>query len=208
MDEIIAMLQRQPSPLENNMPNKLDGLALDQLFRTARTRNGWTDRPVTEQQLRDLYDLMKFGPTSGNCCPARFVWVRGAEGKSRLAALAALTNAPKILQAPVTVIVGYDLDFAEQLPKLFPARGKNMQAYYSDPLVVQSTAFRNSSLQGAYLIVAARALGLDCGPMSGFSNEAVDSEFFANTRIESNFICSIGYGSNENHNTSECEEPR
>jgi 3-hydroxypropanoate dehydrogenase len=182
---------------ENSMTGNLDNQALDQLFRAARTRYGWTGQPVTEYQLRELYDLMKFGPTSGNCCPARFVWVRSAQGKSRLAALAAPTNAPKILGAPVTVIVGYDLDFAEQLPKLFPARGKDMQAYYSDPLVAQSTAFRNSSLQGAYLIIAARALGLDCGPMSGFNNEAVDSEFFADTRIKSNFICSIGYGSNE-----------
>jgi nitroreductase len=180
------------------MTNKLDDQALDRLFRAARTRNGWTEQAVTEQQLCELYDLMKFGPTSGNCCPARFVWVSSAQGKSRLAALAVPTNAPKILAAPITVIVGYDLNFAEQLPKLFPARGKDMQAYYSDPLVAQSTAFRNSSLQGAYLIIAARALGLDCGPMSGFSNEAVDSEFFANTRIKSNFICSIGYGSNEN----------
>jgi len=180
------------------MSDRLDDRALDQLYRAARTRNAWTEQAVTEQQLRELYDLMKFGPTSGNCCPARFVWVRSAVGKSRLAALAAPTNAPKILAAPVTVIVGYDLDFAEQLPKLFPARGKGMQAYYSDPLVAQSTAFRNSSLQGAYLIIAARALGLDCGPMSGFSNGAVDSEFFASTRIKSNFICSIGYGSNEN----------
>jgi nitroreductase len=184
--------------VEHSITDKLDDRALDRLFRTARTRNAWTEQPVTEQQLRELYDLMKFGPTSGNCCPARLVWVMSAEGKHRLAALAAPNNAPKILAAPVTVIVGYDLDFAEQLPKLFPARGKDMQAYYSDPLVAQSTAFRNGSLQGAYLIIAARALGLDCGPMSGFSNEAVDSEFFADTRIKSNFICSIGYGSNEN----------
>jgi len=183
---------------QNSMTDKLDDRALDRLFQTARTRNAWTEQAVTEQQLRELYDLMKFGPTSGNCCPARFVWIRSTEGKSRLAALAAPTNAPKILAAPVTVIVGYDLDFAEQLPKLFPARGKDMQAYYSDPLIAQTTAFRNGSLQGAYLIIAARALGLDCGPMSGFSNEAVDSEFFADTRIKSNFICSIGYGSNEN----------
>jgi 3-hydroxypropanoate dehydrogenase len=179
------------------MTDKLDYRALDRLFRTARTRNAWTEQPVTEHQLRELYDLMKFGPTSGNCCPARFVWVRSAEGKNRLAAVVAPTNAPKILAAPVTVIVGYDLNFAEQLPKLFPTRGKDMQAYYSDPLVAQSTAFRNSSLQGAYLIIAARGVGLDCGPMSGFSNGAVDSECFANTRIKSNFICSIGYGSNE-----------
>jgi len=179
------------------MSNALNDSALDRLFRAARTRNAWTDRSVTEQQLRELYDLMKFGPTSGNCCPARFVWVRSAEAKGKLAALAAPTNAPKILSAPVTVIVGYDLDFAEQLPKLFPARGKQMQSYFSDPLVAQTTAFRNGSLQGAYLIIAARALGLDCGPMSGFNNEAVDAEFFADTRIKSNFICSIGYGSDE-----------
>jgi 3-hydroxypropanoate dehydrogenase len=184
--------------MEASMPDKLDNPALDRLFRTARTRNGWANLPVTEQQLRELYDLMKFGPTSANCCPARFVWVRSAEAKSKLAACAAPANAPKILAAPVTVIVGYDLDFAEQLPKLFPARGRDMQAYFADPLVAQSTAFRNSSLQGAYLIIAARALGLDCGPMSGFNNEAVDSEFFANTRIKSNFICSIGHGTDEN----------
>jgi 3-hydroxypropanoate dehydrogenase len=105
------------------MSDKLDSLAFDQLFRTARTRNAWTDRPVTEQQLRELYDLMKCGPTSANCCPARFVWVRSTEVKGKLAALAAPPNAPQILAAPVTVIVGYDLNFAEQLPKLFPARG-------------------------------------------------------------------------------------
>src|ERR1700747_926231 len=103
------------------MSDRLDNTALDQLFRTARTRNAWTERPVTEQQLRELYDLLKLGPTSANCCPARFVWVRSAEAKGRLAALASPGNAPKILAAPVTVVVGYDLDFAVQLPKLFPA---------------------------------------------------------------------------------------
>jgi 3-hydroxypropanoate dehydrogenase len=180
------------------MSDRLDDSALDRLFRTARTRNAWTDRPVTEQQVRELYELAKFGPTSGNCCPARFVWVRSAEAKAKLAALASPTNAPKILAAPLTVIVGYDLDFANQLPRLFPARGKEMQAFFSDPAVAQITAFRNGSLQGAYLIIAARALGLDCGPMSGFSNEGVDAEFFPNTRIRSNFICSIGYGSDQN----------
>jgi 3-hydroxypropanoate dehydrogenase len=180
------------------MTNKLSDAALDRLFRTARTRNGWTDRPVTEQQLRELYDLMKFGPTSANCCPARFVWVRSAEGKGKLAALAAPTNAPKILAAPVTVIVGHDLNFAEHLPKLFPARGKAMQPMFADPAIAHATAFRNGSLQGAYLIVAARALGLDSGPMSGFNNDGVDAAFFAGTAIKSNFICSIGYGSDEN----------
>ena len=180
------------------MSFRLDDVTLDRLFRTARTRNGWTDRAVTEQQLLELYDLVKFGPTSANCCPARFVWVRSAEGKKKLASLASPGNSPKILAAPVTVIIGYDLNFAEHLPNLFPARGKEMQAYFADPAVAQTTAFRNGSLQGAYLIIAARALGFDCGPMSGFNNDAVDSEFFAGTRTKSNFICSIGHGSDEN----------
>ena len=180
------------------MPDKLETLALDQLFRSARTRNGWTDRSVTDDQLRELYELMKFGPTSSNSCPARFVWLRSHEAKGRLAAHAAPANAPKILAAPVTVIVGYDLGFAEQMPKLFPARGEQMRAYFADPAVAEVTAFRNSSLQGGYLILAARALGLDCGPMSGFDNAGVDREFFTDTAIRSNFICSIGYGSDEN----------
>ena len=146
------------------MTHKLDDRALDRLFRTARTRNGWTGQPATEQQVRELYDLMKLGPTSANCCPACFVWVRSAEGKSRLAALAATTNTPKILAAPATVIIGHDLGFAEQLPRLFPARGTDMQAYYPDPLVAQATAFRKSSLQGAYLNIAARTgIGLRSG---------------------------------------------
>jgi 3-hydroxypropanoate dehydrogenase len=180
------------------MTDRLGELALDQLFRKARTRNGWTNRPVTEEQLRELYELFKFGPTSSNSCPARFVWIKSDEAKGKLAALAAPANAPKILAAPVTVIVGFDLGFAEQMPKLFPARGEQMRAYFSDPGIAESTAFRNGSLQGAYLILAARALGLDCGPMSGFDNAAVDREFFKDTRIHSNFICSIGYGSDEN----------
>jgi nitroreductase len=180
------------------MSNKLNDLALERLFLTARTRNGWTDRPVTDDQLRELYELVKFGPTSANCCPARFVWVRSAEAKRRLSELASPGNAPKILAAPVTVIIGYDLNIAEQMPKLFPARGEQMQQFFSDPAIAEVTAFRNGSLQGAYLILAARALGLDCGPMSGFDNGAVDQEFFVNTKVKSNFICSIGYGSDEN----------
>ena len=115
------------------MSNELDELALDRLFRTARTRNDWAVRPVTEGQLRELYDLLKFGPTSANCCPARFVWVRSAEAKSKLAALAAPGNAEKILAAPITVIIGHDLAFAEKMPVLFPARGEQMRAFFSDP---------------------------------------------------------------------------
>lgn len=180
------------------MPNKLDSASLDQLFRTARTRNAWTDRPVTEDQIRELYDLIKLGPTSGNSCPARFVWVKSAAAKAKLAELAMANNKAKILAAPLTVIVGYDLDFAEQLPRLFPARGETMKGMFRDPVLAELVAFRNGSLQGGYLIVAARALGLDCGPMSGFDNAAVDREFFAGTKIKSNFLCSIGYGSDDN----------
>ena len=181
------------------MTEKIDAQALDQLFRTARTRNGWTNRPVSEAQIRELYDLFKFGPTSANSCPARFVWVTSASGKQKLSALASDNNKAKILAAPVTVIIGHDMDFAEQLPKLFPARGEAIRDMFraNEPFL-QATAFRNGSLQGAYLILAARALGLDCGPMSGFNNEAVDKEFFAGTKIMSNFICSFGYGSDEN----------
>jgi 3-hydroxypropanoate dehydrogenase len=180
------------------MTNKLDAQALDQVFRLARTRNAWTERPVSEAQIRELYDLVKLGPTSANSCPARFVWVRTSEGKERLAALASHANKPKILVAAVTVIIGYDLDFADRLPELFPARGQKMQEVFRDAALAQVTALRNSSLQGGYLILAARALGLDTGPMSGFDNDRVDAEFFAGSRIKSNFICSLGYGSDEN----------
>jgi 3-hydroxypropanoate dehydrogenase len=179
------------------MSAKMNAAGLDQLFRVARTRNGWTDIPVKEQQIRELYDLLKLGPTSANSCPGRFVWVRTPQGKARLAAHATQTNRPKILAAPVTVIVGFDLDFADQLPKLFPARGQAMKELFQDTQLAHATAFRNGSLQGGYLILAARALGLDTGPMSGFDNQAVDAEFFAGTRIKSNFLCSIGYGSDE-----------
>ena len=175
--------------------SKVNAAALDRLFRTARTRNAWTGTAVSAEQIREIYELMKLGPTSANSCPARFVWVKTDEGRARLAALASQTNRIKILAAPLTVIVGYDLDFAEHLPTLFPARGEQMKEIFRDERLAQSTAFRNSSLQGGYLILAARALGLDTGPMSGFDNARVDAEFFAGTRIKSNFLCSIGYGS-------------
>jgi 3-hydroxypropanoate dehydrogenase len=168
--------------------------ALDQLFRTARTYNEWSDTAVDERLVRELYDLLKWGPTSANTCPARFVWVRSPEGKSRLASLAMEQNRPKILAAPLTVIIGNDLDFPETLPKLFPARGEMMRQAFLQPGLAEVTAMRNGTLQGGYLIIAARALGLDCGPMSGFDNAAVDQAFFAGTRIQSNFICSLGYG--------------
>jgi 3-hydroxypropanoate dehydrogenase len=146
--------------------------ALDTIFRRARTQNKWLDRPVSTAMLMAIYDLMRMGPTSANCSPA---------------------NAPKVRSAPATAIIGYDLDFASHLPKLFP-HSPGAKDWFADPAVEQVTAFRNGSLQGAYIIIAARSLGLDCGPMSGFNNEAVDKAFFAGTRVKSNFICSVGHG--------------
>ena len=177
------------------MHPKLDGPALDILFRAARTRNDWSPEAVSDAQIRELYELFKWGPTSANSSPARFIWVRSPEGKAKLSALASEANRAKILAAPVTVIIGYDLDFGEQMPKLFPARGEAMKANFaSNPVASETAAFRNGSLQGAYLIVAARALGLDCGPMSGFDNAKVDAEFFKGTQVKSNFVCNLGYG--------------
>lgn len=181
------------------MTARLDAAALDQLFRSARTRNGWTDQAVPEPLIRELYDLARLGPTSANSNPARYVWVRSTEGKQRLADLASETNKGKILEAPLTVIIGYDPKFGELLPRLFPSKGEAMKRNFeSNPTLAQDHAFRNGTLQGAYLMLAARALGLDCGPMSGFNNEGVDAAFFAGTSIKSNFICSLGYGSDKN----------
>jgi 3-hydroxypropanoate dehydrogenase len=176
------------------MRDALPAGALNQLFRSSRTYYGWTDAPVEERVVRDLYDLMKWGPTSANSSPVRFVWVRSPEGKAKLAELAWERNRPKILEAPLTVIIGNDLDFADRLPELMPHNAAAMQKAFAPPAVAEATAMRNGTLQGAYLIIAARALGLDCGPMSGFDNAGVDEVFFAGTRIRSNFICSIGYG--------------
>jgi len=156
------------------MSNAIQRSALDQLFNEARTYNEWSEKPVDEQTVRDLYDLLKWGPTSANCCPARFVWVRSDEGKAKLAAFAMDSNRPKILVAPVTVIIGHDLAFPDTMPKLNPRQGDMMRQMFLRPGIAEITAMRNGSLQGAYLIIAARALGLDCGPMSGFDNAAVD----------------------------------
>ena len=176
---------------------KLESPALNQLFTEARTRNGWSDQPIPEAVLRELYDLVKFGPTAANTTPARFVFVQSPEAKARLAALSSGSNGPKILKAPVTVIVGYDLDFPETLDRLFP-NAPGAKHWFGDSVAKEIGALRNSSLQGGYFILAARALGLDVGPMSGFDNAAVDKEFFAGTNIKSNFIVSIGYGTEEN----------
>ena len=176
------------------MSHALGADALDQLFRAARTHYGWTDRPVEESDVRALYELMKWGPTSANSSPARFVWVRSPEAKEKLAVLAWERNRPKVLAAPLTVIIGNDEAFADQLPKLMPHNYETMQKAFAPVPVAEATAMRNGTLQGAYLIIAARALGLDCGPMSGFDNAGVDAAFFAGTAIRSNFICSIGHG--------------
>ena len=176
------------------MSNAIQHSALNQLFDGARTFNQWSDNPVDEKTIREIYDHVKWGPTSANCCPARFVWVRSAQGKAKLAALAMEPNRPKILAAPVTVIIAHDLAFPETLPKLFPQKGEAMREFFKQPGKAEVNALRNGTLQGAYLILGARALGLDCGPMSGFDNAGVDAAFFSGTTIQSNFICCIGYG--------------
>ena len=172
----------------------LDDAALDTLFRTARTYNGYTDDPVTEADIRRIYDLIKMGPTSANQQSARFVWITSQEGKDKLAALSSGTNGDKIRKAPASVIIAMDWDFHEHLPWLFPHTDAKSW-FDGDEDGRKEGAFRNSSLQGAYLMIAARALGLDCGPMSGFDSEAVDKAFFADQpRHRSNFICAIGHG--------------
>ena len=176
------------------MSEPLPDSALDQLFRTARTYNGYLDQPVSETQLHAIWDLMKFGPTSANCLPARIIWCTSDAAKQKLAALAMPANAEKILTAPVAAIIGMDLEFYENLPELFPHTDARSWFVGNDELA-KTTAFRNSSLQGAYFILAARALGLDTGAMSGFNNAAVDEAFFADQpHVKSNFISTLGYG--------------
>jgi len=179
------------------MSTVLEGAALDQLFRTARTRNGWSDTPVSEAQIRELYDLFKFGPTAVNSTPARIVWIKSDAAKKRLEPLLSEGNRAKTMTAPVTAIIGYDTQFHETLPKLFP-NAPGAKDWFGDDAAREKTAFLNGTLQGAYLIVAARALGLDAGPMAGFDNAGVDKEFFAGTSIKSNFIVALGYGTEEN----------
>ncbi len=182
--------------------------ALDVLFRNARTHTAWLDKPVTDETIRQIYDLMKWGPTSANCCPARFFFVRSKEAKQRLKPVLSPGNVDKTMSAPATVIVAYDLRFYEKLPRLFPHSPEMAKLFAENPQLVESTAKRNSSLQGAYFMLAARALGLDCGPMSGFDNAKLDDEFFGAGKqcpgavqeffpagqVKSNFLCNLGYG--------------
>jgi 3-hydroxypropanoate dehydrogenase len=176
------------------MTQPLNDAALNQLFRTARTYNGYQDKPVSTEQLHAIWDLMKMGPTSANMLPARLVWCHSQEAKQRLADCASEMNQGKILKAPATVIIGMDYDFHEYLPELFPHTDAKSW-FENDPEGRSVAAMRNSSLQGGYFILAARALGLDTGPMSGFDNEAVDKAFFSNhPTVKSNFISTLGYG--------------
>ena len=175
----------------------LSEAALDQLFTSARTRNAWSDRPVAEPLLRKLYDLTKFGPTAVNNTPARFVFLTTPEARARLTPFLMEANQAKSLQAPVNVIIGYDLDFPETLPKLFP-HAPGAKDWFADKAAAEESAFRNSSLQGGYFLLAARALGLDVGPMSGFDPAGVKAEFFPGTNIVPNFITNLGYGTDEN----------
>jgi len=182
--------------------------ALDQLFRKARTHNAWLDKPLSDDTLRELYDLVKWGPTSANSSPARFVFLRTKQAKERLRPALAPGNVDKVMTAPVTVIIAYDLLFYEKMPKLFPHNPAMAQLFAKNPQLVETTARRNSSLQGAYLIMAARALGVDTGPLSGFDNakvdeiffdagrdcEGCDEEFFPEGHVKSNFLCNLGYG--------------
>jgi 3-hydroxypropanoate dehydrogenase len=180
---------------------------LDVLFRQARTHNAWLPKPVPDELLRELYDVVKWGATSANTCPARFAFLRTAAAKERLRPALAAGNVAKTMAAPVTVIVAYDLKFYDKLPKLFPHNPAMRDNFANNPQLIEQTAKRNSSLQGAYLMIAARALGLDCGPMSGFDNAKVDEEFFGAGKCEdcgeeffpvghvkSNFLCNLGYG--------------
>ena len=171
----------------------LDDAALDTLFRTARTFYSWADTPVSDEALHTLYELAKLGPTAANSSPARFVFCRSVEARETLATCVSAANAPKVRTAPVTAIVGMDMEFYEKLPQLFP-HADARSWFAGKPDAIHETAFRNSSLQGAYFILAARSLGIDCGPMSGFDAAKMDEEFWAGTTVKTNFICNLGHG--------------
>lgn len=178
------------------MPS-LDASALDQLFLSARSYNSWGDDPVGEADIRAIYALAALGPTSANSSPARFVFCASPEARAKLADCVLPTNREKVLTAPVTAIIGMDMTFYERIPELFPHNPGAKDWFSGNEALARETAFRNASLQGAYLIMAARALGFDAGPMSGFAKPAVDAAFFTGTRVEANFICAIGRGTTE-----------
>ncbi len=176
------------------MSNILSDSGMDLLFRAARTQNAWRDKEVSDVLLEAIYDLAKLGPTSANCSPMRVIYLRSAEAKARLKPALSEGNVEKTMVAPATAIIGHDLEFYEHLPRIFPHAPEARSWFAGKPAHIETTAFRNGSLQGAYFIMATRSLGLDCGPMSGFDNEAVDREFFAGGSVKSNFLCNLGYG--------------
>jgi 3-hydroxypropanoate dehydrogenase len=176
------------------MTTMLDDAGLDLILRKARTQNGWLDKPVSDDQLRAIYDIMRVGPTSANSCPARILFLRTPEAKARLLPALSPGNVDKTKAAPVTAIIGYDTRFFEFFPKLFPHRPEMKDAFANNPENAEITAFRNGTLQGAYFMIAARAIGLDVGGMSGFDNAKVDAEFFPDGRVKSNFLCNVGHG--------------
>ena len=177
------------------MSTRLSDEDLDLVFRRARTHSAWLDKPVPDALLREVYDLMKWGPTSANCCPARLVFLRTPEAKARLLPALSPGNVDKTKAAPVTAIIGYDTRFFEWMPrKLFSHRPEMADTYAKNPALSEVVGFRNGTLQGAYFMLAARAVGLDVGGMSGFDNAKVDAEFFPDGRIKSNFLCNIGHG--------------
>ncbi len=184
---------RQVLALRERLPH-LDADSLDLIFRVAHTHNAWLDKPVSDDMLRAIYDLAKMGPTSLNTSPARFVFVRSREAKERLRPALSPGNLDKTMAAPVTAIIGYDEEFYEHIGFLFPQRRAARDRFAGNPANAHETAVRNGTLQGAYFLMAARALGLDTGPMSGFDAARVDSEFFAGTKVKSNFLCNLGYG--------------
>lgn len=176
--------------------NKINESCLQQIFHEARTHTKWVNKAVDDSTLLEIYDLMKLGPTSANCSPLRIVFIKSQDAKERLKPHLAPGNIEQTMQAPVTAILAYDLEFYEHLPHLFPFTDAKSWFEGKDKFI-EETAFRNSSLQGAYFIIAARACGLDCGPMSGFSNTGLDQEFFPDGKFKSNFLCNLGYGNPE-----------
>ena len=188
----VAAAQETFSNLKNNN-EALNDSQLNLLFGEARSMNGWQDREVSDDMIKSIYNLTKMGPTSTNCCPARFKFIKSEDQKLKLKKSLLPNNIDKVMSAPVIAIIGFDLDFSNNMGKLFPHMDI-APMYKNNEIMNHSTAFRNSSLQGAYFMMVSRALGLDCGPMSGFNNAIVDEVFFSGTNIKSNFLCCIGYG--------------
>lgn len=190
------MSRALPHVAATDAPPAVGEAALDALFRAARSHSSWQPRSVTDEQLRKIWELVKWGPTSANCQPARVLFLRSEAAKLRLAPHLSPGNVEKTMRAPVTAILGFDMRFYDLLPRLFPHSPSARNWFLGEPnrALAEATAFRNGTLQGAYFMLAARALGLDCGPMSGFQGEAVDREFWAGTTVKTNFLCNLGYG--------------